>query len=223
MLAVTSLMGSPGQPVLIRIGEAVVHVYAPVVSLLYPFRTYPGMHRTNWYAPMLDNDHRNGGCAIIPYISNGQQTEYCCDGIVSNGSKAVCAHGQDSFKLTNGAAITGRAYLAKESVTGKGNNKKDVAIGAGVGVPLGVLFLTAFGWALYERKKRYSLLNSPAVASAQPVQPMQPVQPVQPMQPEYGHLGAKSVASREMQATVPLQELGTSDGRKPQELDGRYV
>lgn len=168
---------------------------------------------------MLDMDHQNGGCAIIPYISNGQQTEYCCDGIVSNGSKAVCAHGQDSFQLTNGAAITGRAYLAKDAVTGKGNNKKDVAIGAGVGVPLGVLFLTALGWALYERRRRYSLLNSPAVASTQPVQPIQPVQPVQS---EYGHPGyGKSVTSQEMQTPMPLQELGTSEGRKPQELDGR--
>ena len=164
---------------------------------------------------MLADDHLGGGCAVIPYISNGQQTEYCCDGIVSNGSKAVCAHGQDSFTLTDGAAITGRAYLATDAVLGKGNNKKDVAIGAGVGVPLGVLFLTALGWALYERKRRYSLLNSPVVASAQPVQP------VQPMQSEYGHLGGKSVASQEMHATMPLQELGTSEGRKPQELDGR--
>jgi hypothetical protein len=32
-----------------------------------------------------------------------------------------------------------------------------VAIGAGVGVPLGVLLLTALGCALYERKERHSL------------------------------------------------------------------
>jgi hypothetical protein len=33
----------------------------------------------------------------------------------------------------------------------------DVAIGAGVGVPLGVLLLTALIWALFERRKRLSV------------------------------------------------------------------
>ena len=41
-----------------------------------------------------------------------------------------------------------------------GSSSRDAAIGAGVGVPLGVLALASVGWALFERKKRYHPLSS---------------------------------------------------------------
>ncbi|KAI9929543.1 hypothetical protein ASPWEDRAFT_172801 [Aspergillus wentii DTO 134E9] len=65
----------------------------------------------------------------------------------------------------------------------KNNSSRDVAIGVGVGVPLGVLACTGLAWALFERKKRYSLLNSPQamVAAAQPY-PMAPPPMAKPPQ-----------------------------------------
>lgn len=35
-----------------------------------------------------------------------------------------------------------------------------MVIGAGVGVPLGVLAFAALGWAIFERRKHYQLVNS---------------------------------------------------------------
>lgn len=95
-------------------------------------------------------------------------TAYCCDAVVSNGTNAVCPHGEDSFKLGHGEAIPGRAYLSNCTASHH-NIENDVVIGAGVGIPLGLLFLMALAWAFVERKKRYALLNSPAVASSFPV------------------------------------------------------
>ncbi|KXG54178.1 uncharacterized protein PGRI_073220 [Penicillium griseofulvum] len=68
---------------------------------------------------------------------------------------------------------------SSENKDGKGNN--DVAIGAGVGIPLGVLLLTALGWALFERRKRLSVqatmagLQSQAAAAQWDVQRQAPV------------------------------------------------
>lgn len=80
-----------------------------------------------------------------------------------------------------------------------------------MGVPLGVLFLTALGWALYERKKRSALLNSAAAATAFPGQ--------QPMP------GGQTVMPQAVAAPVPatrLQELEATKHPKPQELEARW-
>lgn len=200
MLGVTSPTGFHGQHVLTRTGVATVHKYASNVSLP---SVLLNIRRTN-YGATPASTNQNGGCAIIPFISNGEDTKYCCDAVVANGTQAACAHGHE-FTLHNGAAIPGRAYLAKDSVTGNNKNNKDVAIGAGVGVPLGVLFLTALGWALYERKRRYALLNSPAAAS------------FHPMQPENG----QNVVPQGVVAPVPIQELEMTERQNVQELDGQ--
>lgn len=74
-----------------------------------------------------------------------------------------------------------------------GSSSRDTAIGAGVGVPLGVIACAAIGWALFERKKRYHLINSP------------PPPPVMMMQPEMGsapksELSAFNQAPQELEA-----------------------
>jgi len=131
---------------------------------------------------------------------------------VSNGSSAVCANDQDSFKLASGTVIPGRAYLSNLTTKDSGNNNnRDVAIGAGVGVPLGVLLLTALGWALFERKKRYALLNSTTAAAPFPVQ--QPGASGQTVMPQ----GMTAPAP-----ATPLQELEAAKRPRPQELEARW-
>ncbi|OJJ78579.1 uncharacterized protein ASPGLDRAFT_53508 [Aspergillus glaucus CBS 516.65] len=159
-----------------------------------------------------ESDNPNGGCAIIPLEANGEDTTYCCNAITSNGSAAVCANKEDSFKLASGTAIQGRAYLSNLTAKDSGNNNnRDVAIGAGVGVPLGVLFLTALGWALFERKKRHALLNSAAAAAPFPGQQPGP--------------GGQTVMPQGMAAPAPatrLQELEATKHPRPQELEARW-
>ena len=60
-----------------------------------------------------------------------------------------------------------------------------MAIGAGAGVSLGMLLLTELGWALFERKRRYAMMNSAAAAGAAGVPGAS--YPVQMQQPIYGN------------------------------------
>lgn len=158
------------------------------------------------------SDHRDAGCAVITFQADGDNTTYCCDGIEANGNATVCANGEDPFKLESGTAIQGRAYLSNLTAKDSGNNNnRDVAIGAGVGVPLGVLFLTALGWALFERKKRHALLNSAAAAAPFPGQQPGP--------------GGQTVMPQGMAAPAPatqLQELEAVKHPRPQELEARW-
>lgn len=132
-------------------------------------------------------------------------TTYCCDAVVSNGTNAVCAHDEDPFKLGHGEIIPGRAYLSNCTASDH-NRENDVIIGAGVGIPLGLLFLMALAWALVERKKRYALLNSPAVARSFPISQPGP--------------GGQALMHQDMTAPLPPQELESIKYPKPQELEG---
>ncbi|BCR90135.1 uncharacterized protein ACHE_60021A [Aspergillus chevalieri] len=166
------------------------------------------------------SDNQNAGCAIIPFHANGDDSTYCCNAIVSNGSAAVCDNDRDPFKLASGTVIPGRAYLSNLTTKDSGNNNnRDVAIGAGVGVPLGVLFLTALGWALFERRKRYALLNSTAAAAPLPVQ--QPGAGGQTVMPQGMAAAAVAPVLAPAPAT-PLQELEAAKRARPQELEARW-
>ncbi|RJE21873.1 hypothetical protein PHISCL_05791 [Aspergillus sclerotialis] len=63
------------------------------------------------------------------------------------------------------AANTSVPRCASDNSRDSGSGTRNVAIGAGVGVPLGVLALSAVGWAIFERRKRHQLVKS----LAQPV------------------------------------------------------
>lgn len=46
----------------------------------------------------------------------------------------------------------------------KADGNRDVAIGTGVGIPLGVIAILAIAWAVLERKSRFKMFRSPAGA-----------------------------------------------------------
>ncbi|KAL4998394.1 hypothetical protein BDV10DRAFT_185221 [Aspergillus recurvatus] len=111
----------------------------------------------------------DGGCSII-LLTNRRNEEptYCCNSIVSsaNGSGQTCGYGQP-FRVGRGGIIPGVAALQDFVVANSSSNSTDnsadcpdceatheAAIGAGVGVPLGVIALTAIAWALFERRRR---------------------------------------------------------------------
>ncbi|KAF3398151.1 hypothetical protein F1880_005697 [Penicillium rolfsii] len=121
---------------------------------------------------------------------DGEPTEYCCNSvIVSSNNTLVCSSFpgtvSDPFPIANGSVIAdvaGLIGLVKQSSTSSsptianntGNDdtpkssthsedsQKDTAIGAGVGVPLGVISLLSIGWAVYERRMRKKIPHAQA-------------------------------------------------------------
>ncbi|GIJ87002.1 hypothetical protein Asppvi_005901 [Aspergillus pseudoviridinutans] len=114
----------------------------------------------------VEDVNRGGGCSIInlSYV-NGIAT-YCCGTPITNGTDVICPEGMDSFQIPTGHAVTGVALLsnvsssattAPSSTDTATGSCHDTAIGAGVGVPLGVIALMALTWALFERKARRAM------------------------------------------------------------------
>ncbi|EYE94299.1 uncharacterized protein EURHEDRAFT_458280 [Aspergillus ruber CBS 135680] len=127
------------------------------------------------------SDNKGGGCPIISIdYNNGWQ--YCCGNLVSNNNDVQCAaNTEDRFPLDTTQVIPGVGMLSNLSnfyVSGSAPNSSitpspsphpnlttlisssdsgtaghDTAIGAGVGVPLGVIALVFLVWALLERKR----------------------------------------------------------------------
>ncbi|KAJ5201440.1 uncharacterized protein N7498_006103 [Penicillium cinerascens] len=131
---------------------------------------------------LLESAQESAGAAIMWY-TNGTVTdeapEYCYNSaVISVNDTLVCSRidetWQTPFKIADGSIIPDVAALSglvKESSTsGVANNtnndhetatqfksndsNNDAAIGAGVGVPLGVIALFAIGWVLWERHMR---------------------------------------------------------------------
>lgn len=96
---------------------------------------------------------------------------YCCNNIVSNTGSTPCALNLSAFTIDNGNIMPGFAALADYTVTNSSSNTTTssstgssssdrVAIGAGVGVPLGVIALGAIAWAIWERQKSRRLVTT---------------------------------------------------------------
>ncbi|CAG8247012.1 unnamed protein product [Penicillium olsonii] len=166
------------------------------------------------------------GVAIMLFNGTGSAASYCCNSVLTNATTGenmcsdVDGSPQSSFTITEGEIIPGTAALSDlvrksdkssssvvtntsrastESESTKEDHSKEVAIGAGVGVPLGVLALAAVGWALSERRKRKR-------AYFQPEQSDHLAHSVQPVQPVVAH-----------ERSVEMGELDP-DGSKPPEM-----
>ncbi|KAL4872529.1 hypothetical protein BDV12DRAFT_210489 [Aspergillus spectabilis] len=129
-------------------------------------------YRTATNAPITSVGLNSDGRAI-----------YCCGEAPGNQTTRECANGDPPFILEDATMIFGRAALADVSSStnsnstdsttgdedggGDSNSSSDgactqsssstchsTAIGAGVGVPLGVLAVSAVAWALLERRRR---------------------------------------------------------------------
>lgn len=134
----------------------------------------------------------SGGAPIIGIGTDSSgDSQYCCGFQVKNNGSSECVDGDTAFTLNNGEIILGRALL--ENVTEVSNasststntvstetvlatsttcsssekhcSSNATAVGAGVGVPLGVLAVSAAVWALWERSRR--LTASMAAVNAQ--------------------------------------------------------
>lgn len=132
---------------------------------------------------MIEDAQQGSGAAVVPLTTPGPETVYCCNGLVANGTSGdlICGNvkgsPQQPFTVASGAAIPGVAALSdltkrsddsSPTVTNAtnttrtsscitSNDSNDVAIGAGVGVPLGVIALLSIGWArLFGKGERES-------------------------------------------------------------------
>ncbi|KAJ5182819.1 hypothetical protein N7492_000435 [Penicillium capsulatum] len=140
-----------------------------------------------------DTDTKIGSSIVNLRFMNGKAT-YCCGTPVSNGSKVVCRDGKDDFELEDSVMIPGRAGLANvttldaptsssggassscptsssSSVSAGDSGNHNVAIGAGVGVPLGMIALGALAWAFLERKRANRLSKTIASTPATTILP----------------------------------------------------
>ncbi|KAL3482287.1 hypothetical protein BJX99DRAFT_252994 [Aspergillus californicus] len=142
-------------------------------------RGYLVNYRTGDDAPLTSIGLNDDGRAI-----------YCCGYGSDSGSSTstTCADGDAPFVLEDGEIIYSRAALADVNTNstdsdscptadptaggssgddpGSHCSSNDTAIGPGVGVPLGVLALSAVAWALWERRRRRQSVCACACACA---------------------------------------------------------
>ncbi|KAJ5672608.1 hypothetical protein N7507_001735 [Penicillium longicatenatum] len=126
---------------------------------------------------------KSEGASIINLSLINGTSLYCCGTPIYNGSEIVCPYG-DSFRLDDADIILERAALVNVTdITSDSTNSTttvtansttsspsssavasssshDVAIGAGVGVPLGIIAIGTLVWALWERRRANKLSRS---------------------------------------------------------------
>ncbi|KAL2820420.1 hypothetical protein BJX63DRAFT_418500 [Aspergillus granulosus] len=129
---------------------------------------------------------RDSGCTIVPDNATEEGVTYCCNSIVNHPSDVnlACAWNADPITLASATIMPGVAILEDYTLKSDDNSSintsasseggeeastehsspNTVAIGAGVGVPLGIIALFGIAWALFERRKRKGLQNTQKMA-----------------------------------------------------------
>lgn len=117
--------------------------------------------------PVDQSQNAAGPISCIGKNDEGQSL-YCCGYQRSNNSVSTCADGSDPFTMPDGKLIFGRAGLANATIssdntvgattsceaTSGSQCTNATAVGAGVGVPLGVIAISTAIWAFWERRQR---------------------------------------------------------------------
>ncbi|KAI1110592.1 hypothetical protein F5Y14DRAFT_428588 [Nemania sp. NC0429] len=136
-----------------------------------------------WQSPqcpsLCTNVSISGGAPIALYTySNSRPSQYCCGTATLIDGSLKCYWNPDPFTVEEGDIIADRGLLKNYIAAGSrepnstcpvdGNCQTDtssnaiLAIGAGLGVPLGLLSTATFLWALWERRKRQSEVTKAA-------------------------------------------------------------
>ena len=197
-----------------------------------------------------------GFAATVAFVGKDDEgvVTYCCGQPKASDNKIVCPDGHPPFRVEQARLVPGHAALANVSSLSKANNSeihnitalqhsdhhRDVAIGAGVGVPLGVIALTAIAWAIFERRGRlqqaktsanssvshghspmHGINGPPPVAITQPPQQAVPAYPSQTtsVQPIYPSSSPNDTINTLQAKSPPPQELNQSIT----ELNGHHI
>ncbi|KAF9894619.1 hypothetical protein FE257_006507 [Aspergillus nanangensis] len=92
--------------------------------------------------------------------NQNKQHTYCCTWFGTTTNRSYGCDGMSTFTLPDTGVLFGRALLqnvssfdsAPESTSSSSSH--DIALGVGLGVPLGTLMVGCLSWALWERRKR---------------------------------------------------------------------
>ncbi|KAL4895114.1 hypothetical protein BDV59DRAFT_160082 [Aspergillus ambiguus] len=143
----------------------------------------------------LEQSPNSGGPITCIGKNDEGQSLYCCGYQRTNNSITTCADGSDPFTMPDGQLIFGRAGLQNATIasdnsvnattscdaTSGSQCTNATAVGAGVGVPLGVIAITTAIWAFWERRQRKKVVvasNMQAPTIQEAFMPVQDVKPV---------------------------------------------
>lgn len=164
-----------------------------------PFHDSPNhlsVHSMLTIAITADTNRQSG----YPIVNMGYDTtnaKYCCGSVVDNGCQvgdpftiengavipgvAALAGYSNSSSITNTTCSNSSSMATSSNSSSITNtscptenrsspSSHDVAIGAGVGVPLGIIALASIAWALWERRQcKHARLESAPAAGAQAI------------------------------------------------------
>jgi hypothetical protein len=124
-----------------------------------------------------DSSFNESGCSIVLYTYLDSTAKYCCNNIVADDNTAICANNYTTFEIPDASIVPGYNLMAdyvlanstnstNSTKSSSSSSNHDTAIGAGVGVPLGVIALASIAWALWERRKLHRLQAGNIAAAA---------------------------------------------------------
>ncbi|CAF9922787.1 MAG: hypothetical protein HETSPECPRED_005150 [Heterodermia speciosa] len=122
------------------------------------------------------NEERKGTEAALTKCATDGTFEFCC----KNDETCDCTTGIGTFRLSNDSAVaspSGTAGLSPSTTTSlpstspttsssptssaapKSSNSHNIAIGAGIGIPLGLIALSVIGFLLYRDRRNKQLIR----------------------------------------------------------------